>query len=104
MELKRIAGENCWACSSEPAQICPVVAKEDPQVGKQSLLACLDYDNNIQARFWAEKGLINFSLVSAMNAIPLCPLCHYQFDLALDLGFVFYSTLSTSDWTIEKSS
>lgn len=46
----------------------------------------------MQARLWAELGLINFSLVSAMNAIPLCPTCHSQFDLAIDPGFFFVPT------------
>jgi hypothetical protein len=73
LEVKRIAGETCWACGNDPAQVCHVIAKEDPQV-----------------QLWAEKGLINFSLISPINAIPLCPLCHAQFDLAIDPGFVFF--------------
>ena len=44
----------------------------------------------IQVQLWAEKGLINFSLTSPINAIPLCPLCYTQFDLANDPGFVFF--------------
>jgi hypothetical protein len=29
-------------------------------------------------------------LTSPINAIPLCPLCRTQFDLANDPGFVFF--------------
>jgi len=72
LRVKQIAGDECWACGNKPAQICHVIAKEDEQ-------AC----------FWAELGLINFSLTSVMNAIPLCPTCHCQFDLAIDPGFIF---------------
>ncbi|KAN0068118.1 hypothetical protein V8E54_013688 [Elaphomyces granulatus] len=74
-EVKKIAGDKCWACGSEPVQVCHVVVKEDPQT-----------------ELWANKGLFNFSLTSSMNAISLCPLCHVQFDSALDPGFVFLPT------------
>ncbi|EDN02656.1 hypothetical protein I7I51_07656 [Histoplasma capsulatum] len=47
LEVKRLAGENCWACG---------------------------------------RGL------AAGNAVPLCPLCHDQFDLATDPGFLFIPT------------
>lgn len=38
---------------------------------------------------WFEAGLLNFSLTSAANGIPLCPTCHAEFDRAHDPGFVF---------------
>jgi hypothetical protein len=100
MEVKRIAGENCWACSSEPAQICPVVAKEDPQVGRKSLLACLDYDNNmlfytgsILSRERPNKILIDIG-DERNTPLPLMPL---SFDLALFFYLPTYSALSTSN-------
>ncbi|PGG96989.1 hypothetical protein GX51_07538 [Blastomyces parvus] len=75
LEVKRLAGEHCWACGNEPAHICHVIAKEDSQ-----------------APLWNEFGLITFSLTSAGNAVPLCPTCHNQFDLAADPGFFFIPT------------
>ncbi|KAL1969800.1 hypothetical protein VTN77DRAFT_7309 [Rasamsonia byssochlamydoides] len=75
LEVRRLTGEDCWACGNEWTHICHVVAKEDPQ-----------------ARLWDESGLINFSSTSARNAIPLCPTCHNQFDLAADPGFLFIPT------------
>jgi hypothetical protein len=42
-----------------------------------------------QIPLWRDKGLLNFILTSADNAIPLCPTCHAQFDRADDPGFIF---------------
>ncbi|PGG95230.1 hypothetical protein AJ79_10171 [Helicocarpus griseus UAMH5409] len=75
LEVERLAGEDCWACGNESARICHIVAKEDSQ-----------------ARLWDEFGLINFSLTSAGNAVPLCPTCHNQFDLVTNPGFLFIPT------------
>ncbi|KAF7588963.1 hypothetical protein BBP40_004965 [Aspergillus hancockii] len=74
-EVRRLAGDRCWACQSMEPQICHVVAKEDKQVD-----------------LWFEAGLLNFSLTSTANGIPLCGSCHTQFDRAHDPGFVFIPT------------
>ncbi|KAG5291647.1 pyruvate dehydrogenase kinase [Histoplasma ohiense] len=75
LEVKRLAGENCWACGSGPVHICHIIAKEDSQ-----------------AQLWNEFGLITFPLTSVGNAVPLCPLCRNQFDLVADPGFLFIPT------------
>ncbi|PYH98484.1 hypothetical protein BO71DRAFT_316258 [Aspergillus ellipticus CBS 707.79] len=75
LETKALAGLNCWACNTTQPQICPVVAKEDPQ-----------------RDIWEEAGLFTFSYESAENAIPLCASCHVEFDLAIDPGYVFFPT------------
>lgn len=49
-------------------------------------------DNNSQATLWVEYGLIDFPITSVLNAIPLCPACHRQFDYHLDPGFLFIPT------------
>ncbi|EGC47023.1 conserved hypothetical protein [Histoplasma capsulatum var. duboisii H88] len=67
LEVKRLAGENCWACGNAPAHICHIIAKEDSQVG-------------------------NATSATSGNAVPLCPTCHNQFDLVTDPGFLFIPT------------
>lgn len=37
-----------------------------------------------QVGLWSALGLINFSLTSHENGIPLCPTCHREFGLSLD--------------------
>lgn len=32
LEVKRLAGDLCWACSTSTPQVCHVFGKEDPQV------------------------------------------------------------------------
>lgn len=71
-EVRRLAGDRCWACQSAEPQICHIIAKEDKQVD-----------------LWFEAGLLNFGLTSTANGIPLCGTCHTQFDRAHDPGFVF---------------
>lgn len=41
---------------------------------------------------WAKLGLINFSLTSHENTIPLCPTCHRELDLTLDPGLIIVPT------------
>jgi hypothetical protein len=41
---------------------------------------------------WLNAGLIDFSLTSAANGIPLCGGCHTQFDRDHDLGVIFIPT------------
>ncbi|KAB8227225.1 HNH endonuclease signature motif containing protein [Aspergillus alliaceus] len=74
-EVRRLAGDRCWVCQSTEPQICHVIANEDKQLD-----------------VWFEAGLLNFSLLSAANGIPLCATCHTQFDRAHDPGFVFIPT------------
>ncbi|KAE8389608.1 hypothetical protein BDV23DRAFT_194289 [Aspergillus alliaceus] len=74
-EVRRLAGDRCWVCQSTDPQICHVIANEDKQLD-----------------VWFEAGLLNFSLLSAANGIPLCGTCHIQFDRAHDPGFVFIPT------------
>ncbi|OJD17002.1 hypothetical protein AJ78_02891 [Emergomyces pasteurianus Ep9510] len=96
LEVKRLAGEGCWACGNESVHICHIIAKEDPQVGNATSATCYRNQANIlltrKAQLWNEFGLITFSLTSAGNAVPLCPTCHNQFDLATDPGFFFMPT------------
>lgn len=42
----------------------------------------------LQIKYLAEHGLINFSLTSVLNAIPLCPTCHLSYDAVMDPGLV----------------
>ncbi|KAL4811303.1 hypothetical protein BDV18DRAFT_155908 [Aspergillus unguis] len=72
LEIKRLAGTSCWACHSPMSQIAQVFDQEDKQI-----------------EYWNRAGLINFSLESFDNGIPLCPNCHTQFDRSDDPGFVF---------------
>ena len=45
-----------------------------------------------QAKLWVDRGLIDFSIDSVLNGIPLCATCHGQFDYALDPGLIFLPT------------
>ncbi|KAJ5680162.1 hypothetical protein N7536_011301 [Penicillium majusculum] len=74
-EIKRLAGDSCWVCQSTDPQICLVIGKEDKQVD-----------------LWLNAGLIDFSLTSAANGIPLCGSCHTQFDRDHDPGIIFIPT------------
>ncbi|KAM5447629.1 hypothetical protein MaudCBS49596_005888 [Microsporum audouinii] len=73
LESKRLSGPNCWACNTRQPQICHVVAQQDTQI-----------------EVWEKAGLFNFAYKSVANAIPLCPSCHVQFDLAIDPGYIFF--------------
>ncbi|KAF9247924.1 hypothetical protein DTO013E5_3119 [Penicillium roqueforti] len=75
LELIRISGKNCWACTTADPQACHVLGKRDTQ------------DN-----LWAHLGLINYSLRSLSNAILLCASCHGQFDRDNDPGFLLVPT------------
>lgn len=75
LRVKEKDGDQCWACGSTPVQICHVIAQEDQQ-----------------AELWQEFGLLDFPLSSDINAISLCPTCHYQFNCSWDPGFIFIPT------------
>ncbi|KAL3463725.1 hypothetical protein BJX64DRAFT_256764 [Aspergillus heterothallicus] len=72
LEVNRLSGDACWACGTLAPQIAHVIGKEDNQVP-----------------LWIEMSLLNFSLTSANNGIPLCPTCHIEFDRSEDPGFIF---------------
>jgi hypothetical protein len=42
----------------------------------------------LQVPLWDELGLIDFPIDSYLNAVPLCPSCHSQFDCSIDPGLV----------------
>ncbi|KAL5344740.1 hypothetical protein ACLOAV_010432 [Pseudogymnoascus australis] len=66
-------GGTCWHCRASPTDICHVIGKKDR-----------DFDRLLQ------QGLITFeNLGHVDNAIPLCPLCHRNFDDMLNPGFIF---------------
>ncbi|KKZ66454.1 hypothetical protein EMCG_07819 [[Emmonsia] crescens] len=71
LEVKRLAGDQCWACNTSTTQVCHVFGKEDPQIP-----------------LWYDANLINFDLISVDNGIALCPTCHAEFDQMADPGFV----------------
>ncbi|KAL4798691.1 hypothetical protein BDV19DRAFT_386166 [Aspergillus venezuelensis] len=72
LEVKRLSGDACWACGTLAPIIAHVIGKEDNQVS-----------------LWIDMSLLNFSLASADNGIPLCPTCHTEFDRSEDPGFIF---------------
>ncbi|PKY05542.1 hypothetical protein P168DRAFT_317065 [Aspergillus campestris IBT 28561] len=67
-----MSGDSCWACEIANSQAVYVVARED-----------------MQEPLWRDQGLLNFSLTSADNGIPLCSTCQYLFERPDDPGFVF---------------
>ncbi|KLJ07253.1 hypothetical protein EMPG_17263 [Blastomyces silverae] len=71
LEVKRLAGDQCWACNSSTPQVCHVFGEEDPQL-----------------QLWYNANLIDFDLTSVENGIALCPTCHAEFDRTADPGFV----------------
>ncbi|EGE84672.2 hypothetical protein BDDG_07617 [Blastomyces dermatitidis ATCC 18188] len=72
LEVKRLAGDQCWACGAPNPQVCHVFGKEDPQI-QLNMVQC---------------NLIDFDLTSAENGIALCAGFHVQFDQTADPGFV----------------
>ncbi|TKA39991.1 hypothetical protein B0A49_13781, partial [Cryomyces minteri] len=66
-------GSTCWHCGASPTDICHVIGKKDR-----------DFDRLVQ------EGLITFEQLGDVgNAIPLCPLCHRNFDDMVNPGFIF---------------
>ncbi|PLB35932.1 uncharacterized protein BDW47DRAFT_57549 [Aspergillus candidus] len=72
LEVQRLSGNACWACGTLSPQIAHVIGNEDGQIP-----------------LWSDMSLLNFSLTSADNGIPLCPTCHVEFDRSEDPGFIF---------------
>ncbi|KAH0556343.1 hypothetical protein GP486_005731 [Trichoglossum hirsutum] len=73
--------ECCWHCGAKPIDICHVISQKD----KATL--------NWQFKELVLQGLLPFSSLSHIdNGIPLCPLCHRNFDDILFPGFVFIPT------------
>ncbi|KAJ5937065.1 hypothetical protein N7466_003515 [Penicillium verhagenii] len=75
LELIRISGDLCWACSSYGTQVCQVFRERDTR------------DD-----LWAHMGLMNYSPHSLANAILLCPACHMHFDRDNDPAFLLVPT------------
>ncbi|EER41209.1 conserved hypothetical protein [Histoplasma capsulatum H143] len=73
LQTRAACGDRCWVCESVPADICHVFDRKDRYL----------------EQYMREHGLLNFSLVSSSNAIPLCALCHQNFDFTSDPGFTF---------------
>ncbi|KAJ5130277.1 uncharacterized protein N7515_006316 [Penicillium bovifimosum] len=74
-ETLRLAGTECWACSTRMPDICQVVLNHDPQIP-----------------VWEQIGLFTFNFKTTHNSIPLCGACHTEFDMPLDPGYVFFPT------------
>ncbi|KAK5008198.1 hypothetical protein LTR28_004294 [Elasticomyces elasticus] len=71
-----LTGGKCWHCGATPVDVCHVIGQRDSSFGK-----------------FLDKGLITFeSLEDEANAVPLCPLCHRNFDSLDDPGLVFIPT------------
>ncbi|KAF2965984.1 hypothetical protein GQX73_g7599 [Xylaria multiplex] len=74
--VKSLNGDTCWHCGSTPVDVCHVIAQKNSQ-----------FDEAKSA------GLINFdSLDDVANGIPLCPLCHRNYDAVMNPGFIFLPT------------
>ncbi|KAL2349672.1 hypothetical protein BJ546DRAFT_1126454 [Cryomyces antarcticus] len=66
-------GGTCWHCGASPTDICHVIGKKDR-----------DFDRLVQ------ECLITFQQLGDVgNAIPLCPLCHRNFDDMVNHRFIF---------------
>ncbi|KAH0537330.1 hypothetical protein FGG08_005846 [Glutinoglossum americanum] len=73
--------ECCWHCGAKPTDICHVISQKDKATP------------NWQFKELVVQGLLTFSSLSHIdNGIPLCPLCHRNFDDILFPGFVFIPT------------
>lgn len=75
LQVRNLAGDECWACGTISPHICHVFAQEDQQ-----------------AAIWSDLGLLDFPLSSPVNGIPLCPTCHGQFDNHLHPGLILIPT------------
>ncbi|KAI0407805.1 hypothetical protein F4802DRAFT_488083 [Xylaria palmicola] len=91
--VKSLNGDTCWHCGSTPVDVCHVIAQKNSQ-----------FDEAKSA------GLINFdSLDDVANGIPLCPLCHRNYDTVMKPGFIFlptdvsfFKTFETADFQRRK--
>ncbi|KAJ5907602.1 hypothetical protein N7495_000284 [Penicillium taxi] len=68
-EVKHKSGPYCWVCGAMNPEIAHVIGKKDRQT-----------------------GLLTFELTSIFNGIPLCGLCHNQFDCDGDQGLIIVPT------------
>ena len=120
-QIKRLnvgGGQGCWHCGATPADICHVIGKKDNEVSrrlhgsaqpsksttaffqtpKQAREAAqdeiaADFMGYIQFPNYLAKGILNFSHLGHIeNGIPLCPLCHRNFDDLMNPGFIFIPT------------
>ncbi|RMJ28812.1 hypothetical protein PHISP_00359 [Aspergillus sp. HF37] len=93
-DVIKFDGSKCWACLTTNVQIAHMIGRKDPQVNRitnyYSAQIILIY--YAQVGLWSGLGLINFSLTSHQNGIPLCPTCHTEFDLTLDPGLIIVPT------------
>ncbi|KAI0877954.1 hypothetical protein GGS24DRAFT_444781 [Hypoxylon argillaceum] len=91
--VKSLNGDTCWHCGSTPVDVCHVIAQKNSQ-----------FDEAKSA------GLINFdSLDDVANSIPLCSLCHRNYDTVMNPGFIFvptdvsfFETFETADFERRK--
>ncbi|QKX54873.1 uncharacterized protein TRUGW13939_01963 [Talaromyces rugulosus] len=73
LSCREYTKNSCWFCDVEDViETAHVVAKEDRAI-----------------RYLFNRGLINFSLTSALNGVALCPTCHTNFGNAMDPGWFF---------------
>ncbi|KAJ9650767.1 hypothetical protein H2201_009295, partial [Coniosporium apollinis] len=74
-KVKRLnSGDACWHCGASPVDVCHIITK-----------------NNRQFELNKSAGLLNIdSLADDANAVPLCPLCHRNFDDLINPGFIFF--------------
>lgn len=83
---------NVGRAQTDPRRFATCLPRKTNRYGIKSWLSESQYltvCQHIQTGVWDQLGLINFSLTSFLNAIPLCPTCHCQFDKAIDPGLVF---------------
>ncbi|KAK5016215.1 hypothetical protein BJ546DRAFT_955643 [Cryomyces antarcticus] len=75
-KVAMLDGACCWYCGATPAQTCHVFEKRDSS-----------FEDALQI------GAISFNhLGHEDNAIPLCPLCHHNFDNTSNPGWIFLPT------------
>ncbi|KAK5001813.1 hypothetical protein LTR39_006850, partial [Cryomyces antarcticus] len=74
--VAKLDGAYCWQCGATPVQICHVIGKKDNSFKRM-----------------VQDGVISFTTVGDPdNAIPLCGLCHANFDDISYPGFIFLPT------------
>ncbi|OJD30511.1 dienelactone hydrolase family protein [Diplodia corticola] len=73
-DLYRSEAYACWHCNAKPADAAHVITRRD-----------------VQFDAYKSAGLLTIDALSDLkNAVPLCPLCHRNFDDHNNPGFVFF--------------
>lgn len=92
LEVIRMTGTSCWSCATPDPEFAHVVAQKDGQVCIQYPHTFLHWLTSLKAPYWIQAGLFPFSFKTAVNCIPLCPICYSAFDRFSDPCWVFLPT------------